>query len=98
MAGAVDSTEQFVIAAVERSQPNADKPKVGDDALEERLRDLEKRNALCYADCEMKSHRLRRLARRITGSGDSIPVPLEAEISAVHHISEARAKLAVNDD
>jgi hypothetical protein len=96
MPKAIDSTGQLVAVIVERSQPDLERvPPRG--VKEEVLRDLDRRSAQCYADLELKSHRLRKLASAIeeTDAGEDT-TPVEADVdedSLVVHITGAMKAL-----
>lgn len=93
---AMDSTGQLVAVIVEKSQPDP-KRRVPRGATEDELRDLDRRSAQCYADLEVKAHRLRKLATSISKTDpvdDVTPVEVvEDEDSLVHHIGSVRSAL-----
>jgi hypothetical protein len=100
MPHAYESTGQVLALAVERSQPSPDKPKPGGPDTEAILKELDLRNAQCYADAELKIHRFNKLARVIDES-DAAPLSLVEGDSLVHHLEDFRykaEKLASGDD
>lgn len=97
MSRALESTEEMLALIVDRSQPVPNKPTPGGPAAEAVLRDLDRRNAQCYADLELKSHRLRRLALAIDrcpsheSDLDAVPLPAdEDDPSLVYHLEKLR--------
>lgn len=59
-----DSTQPRILALVERSSPNIDKPKLPPD-VEYRLDPIERKTAACYAEAEEATFRLNKLARKL---------------------------------
>lgn len=97
---ALDSTGRLLAVIVERSQPKHPPPRT---EIEDKIRDLDQKSAQCYADLELKSHRLRKIAHAIetTDAGDDVtPVAIEHdEDSLVIHIDEVvEVMRADNDD
>jgi hypothetical protein len=104
MAGAADSTGKLVALIVARSQPRTNKPKPGGPIVEDVLRDLDRRNAQCYADIELKSHRIRRLAEAVDsrhGEASIVSDVIDEDDSLVYHLgnlSRVMTEKSTDDD
>ena len=78
------------MAAVERSLPNPNRPRLSTE-VEAELEPLERKAALVYAEAELAVERLRAVIDEVTS--DAIPIEeLEGDTSVVTHINELRAR------
>lgn len=62
-----DQTQPRILALVERSAPNEDRPHLSPD-MEHRVAPVERKTAVCYAQTEEATFRLNRLAKRLDKS------------------------------
>jgi hypothetical protein len=87
---AVDAT--FVAQTAQRSLPSRKRPRLNTD-IEDRLADVDRRDAVKYASMETLTHQFNSLAEAIDADG----VPEERDDfnddSLIHHIEVTRAKL-----
>ncbi len=103
-----DSTSRALVTIQERSRPNPDRPKLRDPQLEAELERLDRGSAACYADLELITHKLHKLARVVDEApeagapkDDSCGVPeaaIESESSLVQHIEILRLRAAEKDE
>lgn len=93
MSKAAESTRKFLTSVVERSRPSKQRPRMAED-VEARLEEVERKSAACYAELEMNSFALSKLAKEIEDS-DGVPDPIEESDSAVVHIEELQAKAKI---
>lgn len=63
-----DQTQPRILALVERSSPNIDKPPLP-PGVERNFDATERKTAACYADIEETTFRLRRIAKRLAAGG-----------------------------
>lgn len=59
-----DQTQPRIRALVENSAPDPDRPRLSDE-VERELEPTERQSAVCYADAENRTAKMRRLARDI---------------------------------
>lgn len=63
-----DQTQPRILALVERSSPNIDRPALPPD-VEYRLDPVERKTAACYAEAEEAAFRMSRLAKKLAAGG-----------------------------
>ena len=85
-------TGEVVALAVARARPDGRRPRISAES-EAVLEPVERATAQCYAECELLTHRLHKLAESIENGDDAVPlVDLDDSDSALYHIHELRRK------
>lgn len=94
--GRLPQGPQRIVALVERSTPNPDRPRLSAE-LEAQLAELDRKSAACYALMEDISDRIAQLADKIDAEA-IVESPIDDNDSLVHHLDDVSMRLATGSE